>query len=402
MRDMLYIKNNSVFAALLIAAACLAVDAFAQNEFDILGRIESVRKDGTITLLFETLPGEQAYYIINQGKVCGRVDIVSLVYVSSGTYRYRAVSSYRLANRMYADLIRAGTDIGLVRPGKPHAREFPEATVKKEAAYRKRVISKDHKEMVLIPSGKFVFGSDRYDSDESPEQVIDLSDFYMDKYEVSNGEYKNFIERANRKPPLSWKDGGYNEGQKDLPVMVTYYEALSYAQWAGKRLPTEEEWEKAARGRGRLPGSGEGTNRIYPWGNAFDPGKLNCAAFWESHKIGERIKLLFNVHEKGLMPVTSFDPEGASVYGVVNMAGNAREWTSSWYVQYKGNESKKGKAYKKYGTQYKVVRGGSWYSSRYLVRTTSREIGGVPNLHNDNLAGFRCVREALSIDMEEK
>jgi hypothetical protein len=108
-------KGKSALAALLIAAAFLAVVTFAQNEFDILGRIESVRKDGGITLLFEVQPGGQTYYIINQGKVCGRVDIVSVVYIRSGAYRYRAVSSYRLANRMYADLIRAGTDIGLIR-----------------------------------------------------------------------------------------------------------------------------------------------------------------------------------------------------------------------------------------------------------------------------------------------
>jgi len=82
------------------------------------------------------------------------------------------------------------------------------------------------------------------------------------------------------------------------------------------------------------------------------------------------------------------------------MAGNAREWTSSWYQPYKGSGTRQGSQYRKYGKQYKVVRGGAWYSSRYELRVSNRETGGAPNLHTDNTAGFRCVKNADIIDLE--
>jgi formylglycine-generating enzyme required for sulfatase activity len=190
----------------------------------------------------------------------------------------------------------------------------------------------------------------------------------------------------------------FPEGEGALPVAVTYREAEAYAQWAGKRLPTEEEWEKAARGRGNLPGEERGTTYRYPWGVSFNPEKANCAEFWADEKTGAHMKMRFQIAAGGLMPVTAFDPEGASPYGAVNMAGNAREWTSSWYMPYRGNTSKEGKEYRMYGRQYKVVRGGSWYSTRHRLRVTSREVGGVPSLHADNLSGFRCVREPDVLD----
>jgi formylglycine-generating enzyme required for sulfatase activity len=244
-----------------------------------------------------------------------------------------------------------------------------------------------------------VFGSGEGDRDESPEQTIFIDNYYIDKYEVSNEDFKKFIVASNSRPPASWEGENYSAGEKDLPVLVTYNEAAAYAKWAGKRLPAEEEWEKAARGNGRADAQSKTVNYSYPWGRVFKPEFANCAEFWADETTGAHIKMRYGTASRGLLPVASFDPEGASPFGAVNMAGNASEWTSSWYMPYKGNTSKQGKEYRRYGKQYKVVRGGSWYDPRYRIRTTSRDIGGTPSLHTGNLAGFRCIKEPDSTDV---
>jgi formylglycine-generating enzyme required for sulfatase activity len=383
----------------LVLSLFVLSELFSAAEYDIVGRVESLRKDKTVILLFNTRPAEVKYFIVRDGMVIGQVDIITIEFVKSAMLPYRAVAGYTVSNKNYSKFIRAGSDIGLMSSKGRTEREYTDYSIEKVKTYRPIVVGKDRKEMVLIPAGNFIFGSDKGDRDESPEQIVTLDNYYIDKFEVSNREYKNFIDNANSAPPLSWEGGAYKENEADLPVLVSYSEAEAYARWAGKRLPTEQEWEKAARGTGMLSQTGEGTTLIYPWGNKFDPEKLDCADFWSSEKIGAQIKLRLKMSAPGPLPIGTFDPEGASPYGVVNMAGNAKEWTSSWYMPYKGNASKKGREFKRYGTQYKVVRGGSWYSSRYRARVSSREIGGTPNLYTDNLPGFRCARDVGVLDL---
>lgn len=391
-----------IMAASMLAFAWVAPAAHGAREFTIKGKIESIGKDGAITLLFKERPSEKTYYIVDGETVYGTVEIVSLVYDRTGELRHRAVARYTLTNRIYARQIRAGEDIALLAPKHKEESEILDLVPVKERAYRRSVVSpRDGRAMVLVPEGKFVFGSNEGDRDESPEQTAYLDDYYIDKYEVSNENYKAFVESSNARPPASWKGDTYPDGDKDLPVLVTYQEAAAYAQWASKRLPTEEEWEKAARGSGAADADNKGINLVYPWGRTFGPERANCAEFWADDKTGAHIKMRYGVATQGLLPVASFDPDGASPFGAVNMAGNAREWTSSWYLPYQGNGLKQGKEYKRYGTQYKVVRGGSWYDSRYRVRTTSRDIGGAPSLHAGNLAGFRCVKDPGSVDFEK-
>ncbi len=391
--------RTAVIAAMLLVIAGALQAADGTREFSIKGKIESIGKDGGIALLFKERPAEKNYYIVDGETVFGTVAIVSLVYDRMGGFRYRAAARYSLTNRMYARQIRAGEDIALLASGKKEETDIPDSIPVKERAYRKSTVSpRDGRPMVLVPEGKFVFGSGEGDRDESPEQTIYLDDFYIDKYEVSNEDYKAFIAATNARPPVSWKGDTYPDGDKDLPVMVTHQEAAAYAKWAGKRLPTEEEWEKAARGSGRADPESGGQNLVYPWGRVFNPERANCEEFWADDTTGAHIKMRYGAASRGLLPVASFEPEGASPCGAVNMAGNAREWTSSWYMPYEGNSSKKGREYRRYGKQYKVVRGGSWYDPRYRLRTTSRDIGGAPSLHAGNLAGFRCVKGTDSTD----
>ena len=241
--------------------------------------------------------------------------------------------------------------------------------------------------MVLIPSGKFNFGTDFGDDDEYPAQILFLNDFYIDKYEVSNRDYLIYIKDVHGDPPLSWKNKDFDEKSADFPVLVSYYEAQDYAKWAGKRLPTEQEWEKAARAGRDTTDKSQGAS-IYPWGTTFKPELVNSLEFWSKEDIGKEIKRKYSIFVNSLLPIDSF-PGGASFFGVQNMAGNAAEWTTSWYMPYENNRRINGR----YGTQYRVIRGGACYTPWYNTRVTNREIGGIPNQFTDTISGFRCVKD---------
>jgi iron(II)-dependent oxidoreductase len=168
--------------------------------------------------------------------------------------------------------------------------------------------------MVLVPAGEFKIGSSDDDSwaerDEMPQRVVRLPDFLIDQLEVSNIEYKRFIDATGWPAPEAWKDMTYREGTEFIPVTgVTWWDAMAYARWVGKRLPSEVEWEKAARGD---------DGRRFPWGNKFSADRGNNGTT--------------------PLPVGS-KPEGASPYGLVDMAGNAAEWTATPYAPYPALEA---------------------------------------------------------------
>jgi len=217
--------------------------------------------------------------------------------------------------------------------------------------------------MVKIPQGEFLYG------DEKTPTTID-HDYLMDVYPVTNAQYRQFMEaggyekeefwpdegmkwkkKEKRVQPDNWNDPKWN--QSECPVVgVSYYEAEAFAKWAGKRLPTEQEWEKAARGT---------DGREYPWGDEFDKDKCN------SEESGI----------KGTTPVTKY-VNGVSPFGCYDMAGNVWEWCASWY-----HNEQDGR---------RVIRGGSWYDGPERLRSSNRFRNYADD--RDDGIGFRLAQDA--------
>ena len=152
----------------------------------------------------------------------------------------------------------------------------PEATTGMSVPmyYNETRIGKEPNSMIPIPAGKFTRGSDHRLPDEGPQYIAETKAFQIDKYETTNLQYKQFIAATNRKSPGHFRNRTYPEGKVDHPVVyVSWNDAKAYCEWAGKRLPTDIEWEKAARGT---------DTRNYPWGDDFDVNKVNSPVRWKS------------------------------------------------------------------------------------------------------------------------
>jgi len=233
--------------------------------------------------------------------------------------------------------------------------------------------------MVKIPAGVFKMGSPEGQgrSDEWPQRDIYLDEFLIDQVEVTNERYMKFVQATgHRNPPNPYSTGPLlsAKGIEELPVVqVTWYDSKTYCAWAKKRLPTEAEWEKAARGT---------DGRKFPWGN--EAATTKQATFdreWNE--------------DKTLHPVGSLS-EGDSLYGVKDMAGNAREWVSDWYDAdyYQHAPDRNPQGPDKKGI-VRSIRGGSWHSPVADIRAAARGKGGFAlQTHG---TGFRCAR---SVDSE--
>ncbi len=218
--------------------------------------------------------------------------------------------------------------------------------------------------MVYIPAGEFNMGDDNADKNQQPVHSVYLDAFYIDKYEVTNAEYDKFVKAAKHNKPKFSEN--LNFSQPDYPVVgISWSDAADYCAWAGKSLPTEAQWEKAARGD---------TASLYPWGNKFVYGLSNIAVAADPYNY--------------TAAVGSY-PKGASAYGVFDMAGNAAEWCADWYDKNYYQTSPQINPTGAETGEYKVVRGGSWDSAAYDVRTTFRW-RYYPDLGRSYI-GFRCV-----------
>ena len=223
--------------------------------------------------------------------------------------------------------------------------------------------------MVLIPAGNFTMGSDKGDDDEHPVRRVFLDGYYLDKFEVTNGRFAKFVAVIHSEPPWGFADQETPVVHADHPVRwVNWMDATGYCLWAGKRLPTEAEWEKAARGT---------DGRVYPWGN--DP-PTPAQAVFGLNEGSETVSPIGN-HEKGQSP-----------YGVHDLAGNLYEWTTDWYdEEYYKNIPASNPHGPAEGTT-KVQRGGSYTNTPYRLRSSFRTKGD-PTEHEPNV-GFRCAQDA--------
>jgi formylglycine-generating enzyme required for sulfatase activity len=221
--------------------------------------------------------------------------------------------------------------------------------------------------MVLVPAGEFTMGSDQGEDDEKPTHQVHLDAFYMDKFEVTVELYAKFLKATGIDAPRRWDLINQPPHQKLPVVSISWSNADTYCRWVGKRLPTEAEWEKAARGT---------DGRLYPWGNdSPNPRRANYGKSKESFH--QALVLVGTLHD------------GQSPYGIYELAGNVWEWTSDWYDK---NYYQNGPARNPKGPlsgESKVLRGGSWLEGPQILRSVNRE-----NLKPKSwyYIGFRCAK----------
>jgi formylglycine-generating enzyme required for sulfatase activity len=240
-----------------------------------------------------------------------------------------------------------------------------------QKAQRTLTLAERLDDMVYVPAGEAVIGTDLEDAPAArPRHTVTLPAFFIDRYEVRNRVYGAWITQTGEVPPEHWtaptegEARSYAHEHADHPVVgVSFSEAQRFAGWAGKRLPTEQEWERAARG---------GDDRTWPWGDAEDRERVNLAA-----ASSERIP----IHTK---PVgTSADDQ--SPVGCMDMAGNVSEWTTSAFTPYPDAERRAAP----FDASRKVLRGGSWRYGLHYARAFNRD-RAEPETRSPHL-GFRCV-----------
>ncbi|GJL77666.1 MAG: hypothetical protein NPINA01_06550 [Nitrospinaceae bacterium] len=220
--------------------------------------------------------------------------------------------------------------------------------------------------MVYVPAGEFIMGSNERWDDESPEHIASTDGFYIDLNEVTNEDYKKFVDATKREAPYHWPNGVIAKGKEKHPVVyVSWFDAKDYCEWSGKRLPNEKEWEKASRGE-------EGFT--YPWGHE-----------WTLDRSNNPYK-----HSTGTEPVGSY-PDGRSPYGLFDMSGNVWEWVDSFYLPHPGNTVHRAE----YGKDKRILKGGSWFDCLSygcgLSAPTFNRSFFTPEVRNNSF-GFRCAK----------
>jgi formylglycine-generating enzyme required for sulfatase activity len=226
--------------------------------------------------------------------------------------------------------------------------------------------------MVAVAAGTYTIGRNGADPLEEPQHKVDLPSFFLDRTEVTNAAYKKFVDATGHKPPTNWNGANIPNQRDNFPVTgITWQDAADYAAWAGKRLPSEDEWEAAARGA---------DGRIYPWGNDWRAGLANIGSKPDD--------ITAEQYPSGIKEVGQY-PQGASPAGAVDMIGNAWEWVADEIAIYPGNTE--AKLAQKPGVTYRVIRGGA-YDGNKIHDATYR--GYLDANQPYPKVGFRCAKDA--------
>ena len=226
-------------------------------------------------------------------------------------------------------------------------------------------------DMVYVPDGYFIMGDGNSSGEEEkPPHQVYLKDFLIDRHEVSNINYEKFLQETGHPVPKYWYDEKFNKPNQPV-VGVSWEDAAAYAKWANKRLPTEAEWEKAAKGPSGF---------IWPWGNDLGE-KNNFSLYLNINGTADNFEFT--------SPVDLF-VLGISPYKAFNMLGNVWEWCQDWFGPHYYKRSPEINPQGPKTGVYKVLRGGSWVNKIYNV-TTTRRIRNYPDMKL-NIYGFRCAQ----------
>jgi formylglycine-generating enzyme required for sulfatase activity len=245
------------------------------------------------------------------------------------------------------------------------------AVVARDYSMYKTLVGDEGREMVQIPEGPFTMGSAEGDPDETPEHQVYLKSFYIDKKEVTQAEYDRFLGMTKRQKPgfPVFEDDQAKILKPELPAIgVSWSDAEAYCRWAGKRLPTEAEWEKAGRGEGK---------RRYAWGDEFVPGQANLDGREDGFQY--------------LAPPGALEA-GRSPYGVYDLTGNVAEWVADSYDESYYKKAPYRDPPGPEESDLKVIRGGSWRETSHNARLAKRF--AAKRWRTDSTIGIRCARDA--------
>ncbi len=250
-------------------------------------------------------------------------------------------------------------------------------TLAEKAQEEREEVYIDEVRMALVPEGPFWMGMDEalVIEDQAPRHEVWVDAFYIDVYEVTTDRYATFLQATNHSPPWLWRSVDLEIHDERPVIGVNWYDADAFCRWAGKRLPTEAEWEKAARGQ---------DGRRYPWGDNVPTADL------ANFGVGARFS-----YSQVLTPVGRYK-KSKSPYGIYEMAGNVWEWASDWYEGAYYQTSPADNPRGPETGQLKVVRGGGWSELPNYLLTFGR-FKMPPNTRN-SYTGFRCAQPVLKID----